>query len=70
MDDWRSCRFGNSGVGKPGTDGELDLVIDIAEGKIADTVDFKRGVRPHCAVMAEEWTALRDDGTGERYRGD
>lgn len=43
--------FGNSGVGKPGTDGSLIRVIDIAEGKIADTVDFKRGVRPHCAVM-------------------
>jgi len=43
--------FGNSGVGKPGTDGSVVRVIDIAEGKIADTVDFQRGVRPHCAVI-------------------
>jgi len=43
--------FGNSGVGKPGTDGSVIRVIDIAEGKIADTIDFGRGVRPHCAVI-------------------
>lgn len=43
--------FGNSGVGKPGTDGSVIRVIDIAEGKIADTIDFGRGVRPHCALI-------------------
>jgi DNA-binding beta-propeller fold protein YncE len=43
--------FGNAGVGKPGTDGSLIRVIDVAERKIVGTVDFGRGVRPHCAVI-------------------
>lgn len=43
--------FGNSGVGKPGTDGSLIRVIDLAEKRIVGTIDFGRGVRPHCAVM-------------------
>ena len=43
--------YGNSGVGKPGTNGSKIDVIDIAARKIAGTVDFGRGVRPHCAVF-------------------
>jgi YVTN family beta-propeller protein len=43
--------FGNSGVGKPGTDGSVIRVIDVASRKIVNTVDFGRGVRPHCAVI-------------------
>jgi YVTN family beta-propeller protein len=43
--------FGNSGVGKPGTDGTLIRVIDLAEKRIVGTIDFGRGVRPHCAVI-------------------
>jgi YVTN family beta-propeller protein len=43
--------FGNSGVGKPGTDGQLLRVIDLAERKITGTLDFGRGVRPHCVVV-------------------
>lgn len=43
--------FGNSGVGKPGTDGSLIRVIDLAEQRIVGTIDFGRGVRPHCAVI-------------------
>lgn len=43
--------FGNSGVGKPGTDGLLIRVIDIAERKIIGTVDLGKGMRPHCAVI-------------------
>ncbi len=42
--------YGNSGVGKPGTDGRNLLVIDIASRKIIRNVDFGHGVRPHCAV--------------------
>lgn len=42
--------FGNSGVGKPGTDGELIRVIDLDQRKIVNTIDFKKGVRPHCPV--------------------
>ena len=41
--------YGNSGVGKPGTDGRVMDVIDIASRKVVGTVDFGHGVRPHCA---------------------
>jgi YVTN family beta-propeller protein len=43
--------YGNSGVGHPGTDGRLLRVIDLSERKIVGTVDFGKGVRPHCAVI-------------------
>jgi YVTN family beta-propeller protein len=43
--------YGDSGVGKPGTDGTLMRVIDLPSRKIVATVDFGKGVRPHCAVM-------------------
>jgi YVTN family beta-propeller protein len=40
--------YGNSGVGKPGTDGQKVDVIDIAARKITGTIDFAHPVRPHC----------------------
>jgi YVTN family beta-propeller protein len=43
--------YGNAGVGKPGTDGRLLRVIDLATRQVAGTVDFGKGVRPHCAVF-------------------
>ena len=43
--------YGNSGVGKAGTDGSLIRVIDLATRQISGTVDFGKGVRPHCAVI-------------------
>jgi YVTN family beta-propeller protein len=43
--------YGNSGVGKPGTDGRKMLAIDLETRKITGTVDFGHGVRPHCAVF-------------------
>jgi YVTN family beta-propeller protein len=43
--------FGNSGVGKPGTDGRIMRIINLAERKISATVDFGKGVRPHCVVV-------------------
>jgi DNA-binding beta-propeller fold protein YncE len=43
--------YGNSGVGRPGTDGSKLVVVDIAARRIAGTVDFGHGVRPHCAVV-------------------
>src|SRR5438132_3231321 len=43
--------YGNSGVGKAGTDGSNMVVIDIAARKIASNLDFGHGVRPHCAVF-------------------
>ena len=42
--------YGDSGVGRPGTDGRVMLVIDLATHKIVKQVDFGHGVRPHCAV--------------------
>jgi len=43
--------YGNSGVGKPGTDGRTMVAIDIASRKVVGNVDFGHGVRPHCAVI-------------------
>src|SRR5581483_3694545 len=40
--------YGNSGVGKPGTDGRNMVIIDIASRKVTGDVDFGHGVRPHC----------------------
>lgn len=40
--------YGNSGVGKPGTDGRNIAVIDIASQKMVGSIDFDHGVRPHC----------------------
>lgn len=43
--------YGNSGVGKPGTDGRNIVIIDIAAHKIVADIEFDHGVRPHCAVF-------------------
>jgi len=43
--------YGNAGVGKPGTDGSLIRVIDLQKQAVVGTVDFGKGVRPHCAVI-------------------
>lgn len=43
--------FGNSGVGRPGTDGQLIRVIDLEKRAVIATVDFGKGVRPHCAMI-------------------
>lgn len=40
--------YGNSGVGKPGTDGNNILFVDLATHKIVGNVQFPHGVRPHC----------------------
>ena len=39
--------YGNSGVGKPGTDGANLVVIDIAAQKLVGNLEFGHGVRPH-----------------------
>ena len=46
--------YGNSGVGKPGTDGKKIVVIDVATGKVTGEIDFDHGVRPHCAVFGPD----------------
>jgi DNA-binding beta-propeller fold protein YncE len=43
--------YGNSGVGKPGTDGRTIDVIDLVQHRLIHTIDFGHGVRPHCAVF-------------------
>jgi len=43
--------YGNAGVGKPGTDGQLIRVIDLDKREIVGTIDLGKGVRPHCAVI-------------------
>lgn len=46
--------FGDSGVGKPGTDGQHIAVIDLAARKLSHTFAFASGVRPHHPVMGPE----------------
>lgn len=43
--------YGNTGVGKPGTNGKQILVIDIDSRKVVGTVDFPHGVRPHLPIF-------------------
>lgn len=43
--------YGNSGVGRPGTDGSKLVAIDIAGQKVVGTVDFGHGVRPHMPIF-------------------
>jgi YVTN family beta-propeller protein len=43
--------YGDSGVGKPGTNGQNMVVIDIASRKVVGNVDFGHGIRPHCPVF-------------------
>ncbi len=43
--------YGNTGVGKPGTNGKNILVIDVASHKIIGNIEFPHGVRPHLPVF-------------------
>jgi DNA-binding beta-propeller fold protein YncE len=43
--------YGNSGVGQPGTDGSNMVVIDLASRKVVGSLDFGKGVRPHCPLL-------------------
>lgn len=43
--------YGNSGVGKPGTDGTNMVVIDLATKKIVGNLDFGHAVRPHLPMF-------------------
>jgi YVTN family beta-propeller protein len=49
--------YGNTGVGKPGSDGRNMVVIDISSRKVIGNVDFGHGVRPHCVI----YVLNRDD---------
>ncbi|MGA1983548.1 MAG: cytochrome D1 domain-containing protein [Acidobacteriaceae bacterium] len=43
--------YGDSGVGRPGTDGSSMSVIDLAARKVVGSVDFGHGVRPHMPLV-------------------
>jgi DNA-binding beta-propeller fold protein YncE len=46
--------YGNSGVGKPGTDGSQLDVIDLASRQVVGTLNFSHGVRPHCPMIGKD----------------
>jgi DNA-binding beta-propeller fold protein YncE len=43
--------YGDSGVGRPGTDGRKLVVIDVAAHKVVGNLDFGKGVRPHFVTV-------------------
>jgi DNA-binding beta-propeller fold protein YncE len=43
--------YGDSGVGLPGSDGSKLVVVDLASRKVTGSIDFGRGVRPHCPMI-------------------
>src|SRR6059058_2286457 len=46
--------YGNSGVGRPGTDGSTIDVIDLQESKLAATIDLGKALRPHLAEFGPD----------------
>jgi YVTN family beta-propeller protein len=46
--------YGNSGVGKPGTDGSTVQVIDLASGRAIHIIDLDKPSRPHCAKFGPD----------------
>jgi YVTN family beta-propeller protein len=46
--------YGDSGVGRPGSDGRSLDVIDLAARKRVATIDLGRGERPHCAAFGPD----------------
>lgn len=43
--------YGDSGVGKPGTDGSTIDVIDLTTHRVVHTIDLGKPLRPHCALF-------------------
>src|SRR5258708_2873184 len=46
--------YGNSGVGRPGTDGSTIDVVDLEERKLAATIDLGKPLRPHRAEFGPD----------------
>jgi len=46
--------YGNSGVGRPGTDGDRIDIIDLKEGKLTGRIPLGKPVRPHCAKFGPD----------------
>ncbi len=44
--------YGDSILGKPGSNGRELVAIDLASRKVIHHLDFGHGVRPHCAAMS------------------
>ena len=43
--------YGDSGLGRPGSDGDSLLVLDLNNDQVLRRVSFGRGLRPHCPVL-------------------
>src|SRR5215813_5947052 len=46
--------YGNSGVGKPGTDGATIEVVDLKSARAVRIIDLGTPVRPHCAKFGPD----------------
>ena len=46
--------YGNSGVGKPGTDGNTIDIVDLRDHKLAATIDLGKPLRPHRAEFGPD----------------
>ncbi len=46
--------YGNSGVGRPGTDGSTIDVVDLQDHKLAVSIDLGKGLRPHRAEFGPD----------------
>src|SRR5579863_3514162 len=46
--------YGNSGVGKPGTDGSTIDVVDLHDRKLTATIELGRPLRPHRAEFGSD----------------
>ncbi len=46
--------YGNSGVGKPGTDGATIDIVDLHDRKLAATIDLGKPLRPHRAEFGPD----------------
>jgi YVTN family beta-propeller protein len=46
--------YGNSGVGKPGTDGTTIDIVDLREHKLSATIDLGKPLRPHRAEFGAD----------------
>jgi DNA-binding beta-propeller fold protein YncE len=46
--------YGNSGVGKPGTDGTTIDIVDLHDRKLAATIDLGKPLRPHRAEFGPD----------------
>jgi len=49
--------YGNSGVGRKGTDGDQIVVVDLPSRKVTGAIQFDHGVRPHC-ILFDQHTGM------------